>query len=341
MTPRSRFTLMAVVPLLALGFVVDVQAQAASRPSDAVATALERGDYATALREARALATKGDKGGQYQLGLMYFSGWGVERDWAEAAKWFRLSANQGEEYAKLMLGICLNGLGQFEESAQILRWAAQKGEASAQYLLALQYLNGKGLPHDTSQALRYLRMAADQNYASAQTEMGRLLFLGPAGRRDVPLAVSYLRKAAAQNEPQGQVMLGYLLYAGEGVAADPAEAVRLWLKSAARGVADAQTALGLAYYEGKGVQQSSAEAARWLRAAAEQDEAKAQHQLAVLHHRGDGVPRDDVQALMWLRLSAHANIEGGSELRQKVEGAMTAQQVQQAERLAAQRRSRP
>ena len=36
-----------------------------------------RGDYATALREWRLLAEQGDASAQYNLGLMYANGWGV------------------------------------------------------------------------------------------------------------------------------------------------------------------------------------------------------------------------------------------------------------------------
>lgn len=66
-------------------------------------TAYERGNYAAALREFRPLADKGSPLAQYQMGLMYENGWGVERDYAQAANWYQKAANRGHARAKLNL----------------------------------------------------------------------------------------------------------------------------------------------------------------------------------------------------------------------------------------------
>ena len=47
------------------------------------------------LQEIRALAEQGDAIAQYNLGSMYATGDGVPEDRAEAARWFRLAAEQG------------------------------------------------------------------------------------------------------------------------------------------------------------------------------------------------------------------------------------------------------
>jgi len=59
--------------------------------------AYEKGDYATALREYSVLAEQGHAKAQLNLGLMYDNGHGVTRDYKEAVKWYRKSAEQ--EYA--------------------------------------------------------------------------------------------------------------------------------------------------------------------------------------------------------------------------------------------------
>ena len=66
--------------------------------------AFERGDYATALREWRALAEQGDVTAQNNLGVMYRDGEGVTHDYAEALKWFRKAADQGDAHAQTNLG---------------------------------------------------------------------------------------------------------------------------------------------------------------------------------------------------------------------------------------------
>ncbi len=66
--------------------------------------AYNRGDYATALREWRALAEQGDANAQYNLGLMNYHGRGVPQDYTQAMRWYRKAAEQGNARAQSSLG---------------------------------------------------------------------------------------------------------------------------------------------------------------------------------------------------------------------------------------------
>ena len=66
--------------------------------------AAKTGDYATALREWEPLAEQGDADAQYNLGIMYDEGQGVQQDYKVAVKWYRLAAEQGEANAQYNLG---------------------------------------------------------------------------------------------------------------------------------------------------------------------------------------------------------------------------------------------
>ena len=66
--------------------------------------AYNRGDYALALREFTPLAEQGDADAQFNLGLMYRNGEGVQQDHKESAKWFRRAAEQGHAGAQSRLG---------------------------------------------------------------------------------------------------------------------------------------------------------------------------------------------------------------------------------------------
>src|SRR5579863_9938559 len=75
-------------------------------------SALQRRDYATALRIVRPLAQGGDRTAQSMLGSMYGLGYGVPRSNAEAVKWFRKAAEQGLAVAQGNLGIAyMSGQG--------------------------------------------------------------------------------------------------------------------------------------------------------------------------------------------------------------------------------------
>ena len=61
-------------------------------------------DYAEAVKWYRLSAEQGYAGAQYNLGVMYDKGDGVLQDYTEALKWYRLSAEQGYAVAQYNLG---------------------------------------------------------------------------------------------------------------------------------------------------------------------------------------------------------------------------------------------
>jgi len=62
--------------------------------------AAKSGDYTTALREWTPLAEQGDASAQYNLGLMYYNGYGVLKNDKTAVKWYTLAAEQGDADAQ-------------------------------------------------------------------------------------------------------------------------------------------------------------------------------------------------------------------------------------------------
>jgi TPR repeat protein len=70
--------------------------------------AYEAGNYATALKEFRYLAERGNMHAQWHLGQMYDNGQGVFIDYQEAAKWYRMAAEQGWAMAQYNLGYMLS-----------------------------------------------------------------------------------------------------------------------------------------------------------------------------------------------------------------------------------------
>jgi TPR repeat protein len=51
---------------------------------------------------------------------------------------------------------------------EVLREAADRGEAEAQYEYAVRLANGDGVPVDEGRATRYYKLSADQGHAKAQ-----------------------------------------------------------------------------------------------------------------------------------------------------------------------------
>ena len=82
-----------------VGLALVLAAPAAGQDFNKGLEAYGRGDYATALREWRPLADAGYAVAQYNVGVMYRHGRGVPQDHAEAVKWYRLAAAQGDANA--------------------------------------------------------------------------------------------------------------------------------------------------------------------------------------------------------------------------------------------------
>ena len=182
--------------------------------------------------------------------------------------------------------------------------AAEQGNAKAQTNLGVRYLNGRGVPQDDAEAVRWFRQAAEQGHAKAQFNLGLMYATGRGVPQDDAEAVRWNRQAADQGDASAQFNLGVMYRDGEGVPQDEAEAVRWFRLAADQGNALGQSNLGVMYAEGRGVPQDEAEAARWNRLAAEQGDVLGQSNLGSMYATGRGVPQDDAEAVRWSRLAA-------------------------------------
>src|SRR3954451_4661275 len=99
--------------------------------------ALNRGDYATAARELRPVAERGDAEAQYRLGLMYEFGKGFATDKAQSLAWLKKAAAQGHAAAEVELGVIyVSGDGVKQDEVAAVEWfrkAATQGNPTAQY----------------------------------------------------------------------------------------------------------------------------------------------------------------------------------------------------------------
>ncbi len=133
--------------------------------------ALDKGDYATALKEWRLAAAQGDADAQYGLGVIYKHARGVPQDYEQALHWYSLAAEQGQASAQTNLGEMYdNGLGVPQDHTEAVRWfrrAAEQGNAIAQFSLGIMYATGRGVQEDYVQAYLWFTRAAAQGHSSA------------------------------------------------------------------------------------------------------------------------------------------------------------------------------
>ncbi len=100
------------------------------------------------------------------LGDSFAFGQGVVQNYAEAAKWYRLAATQGNSSAQYALGFLhLQGQGVRQDFAEAVKWhrlAAAQGNARAQFSLGVLHDQGQGVVRDPKKALRWFSLAADK-----------------------------------------------------------------------------------------------------------------------------------------------------------------------------------
>ncbi|HUV65057.1 MAG TPA: tetratricopeptide repeat protein [Sedimentisphaerales bacterium] len=162
--------------------------------------AYSRRDYATAFREFKPLAEKGDADAQYNLARMFYSGLGVRSNVGEAVKWWRRAAEQGHVKAQFRLGdIFFHGFGvpkNYGEAAKWWRRSAEQGHVDAQSGLGMLYEAGRGVPRNSVLAYMWTSLSAAQGNAVAE------VVLDAMEKRMTPADVSKAQEMAAKWRPK-------------------------------------------------------------------------------------------------------------------------------------------
>ena len=128
--------------------------------------AFRTGDVERAVEIWQPLADAGEADAQHAMGRIYEYGYGVSRDDALAARWYRKAAEQNVAEAQYRLGVFHeHGWGVPRDAMLAVSWyarAAQLGHVFAQHDLAFMYLDGKGVGQSKIDAYKWLRIAATQ-----------------------------------------------------------------------------------------------------------------------------------------------------------------------------------
>jgi TPR repeat protein len=285
---HPRFAIAAVA--LAMVLVQPVRADEKADRAKAV-TALQNGDYATALTVFRPLAEKGDSYAQFVLGQMAEQGAGVAQNYREAGRWYKLAADAGEPDAMTNLGFL--------------------------------YEQGKGVPQDYKAAVDLYKKAAEAGNAVAQTNLANVYFEGKLTGQDDKEAARWYAKAAAQGDPAAQFNLARMVERGRGVDKDPARAIALYTESANAGFAAAQLNLGVCYAEGRAVAKNVVEAHKWFNLAASsaedpdtQQNASRNRDRVAKQMSAEEIARAQTLAREWKPAAASAPVaqQGGKEI---------------------------
>jgi TPR repeat protein len=132
-------------------------------------------DLVARLDDARSLAEEGSADDQYRLGLRYER---FARDHQEAARWYRMAAQQ--DHADAMYRLCIlsdRGLGLPQDYQEALRWcglAADSRQANAMLIVGGFFERGRGVPKDLIQAYHWYNLAAAHGLEEGAKRRDRL-----------------------------------------------------------------------------------------------------------------------------------------------------------------------
>ena len=192
-----------------------------------------------------------------------------------------------------------------EETVDVLRAKANRGDVEAQYKLGQLYFEDKeDGPINLEEAYRMITLASNEGHADALALMGQFYEEGLGVSGDLQTAADWYKKAAEKGSAIGQQHLGHFYQAGRGVPLDYQKALEWFTKAHEQGNTEATGDLATMYLMGLGVDRDCEKALALSREAAEGGSQFGMYLLGVLYYHGDCVAQDYLEAYSWFKASA-------------------------------------
>ena len=176
-------------------------------------------------------AQNGNIEAQYDLGIRYLFGDGLEKNPATAVHWLKKAAEQGHNHAQYLLGNCYSkgeGVTQNQtEAIYCYEKASENGHDLAQYRLGVCYINGNGVNRDLQKAVFWLEKSAVQENEYAQNILG--VFYSDTNPE---LSVYWHKRAANSGNLESMIRLAHLFFDNKKYERDIDVAIE-WAEKAA------------------------------------------------------------------------------------------------------------
>ena len=203
----------------------------------------------------RKSAEQGNRDAQFEEGYAYYHGWGVDKNYAESMKWFKLAAEQGNKEAWFYIGaIYYHARGVERDYAKAMECFKKSASYKvAQDFLGYMYEKGLGVAPNDSIAEEWYLKSANQGYSAAQKRLGDFY-----SRQRTKVSDYEETKKGAVKKFNGRLTI---------IGVDYQKAAKWYEKAAEQDNAEAQVCLAKLYIEGKGVRNDTITAIQWLRKA--------------------------------------------------------------------------
>lgn len=314
-------------------------------------------DPARAMAYLRAAAAGDHEEAYRNVGVLYSTGRGVKRDYAEALAWFILSEkrNTGETVGADLRKFLTKGnrtevIAAGEKRAALL----QQELAGTTVVKALPPPAPFALHTDSSVAkpaavssnplelppipTPTLSLPGGMSPESRPASTPAVKLVAPSGRPWQWASVAALEREALEGKPDALAALGQVLLDGKLSPEDAPRAATLLEKAATAGNADAAQLLADLYTKGTRIQKSDTKAFTYTLQAAKGGVLIATHNLGALYASGRGTAVNYPEALTWLIVAQHFKRDSGSlkQVRDYLQKTQPAQVAPAEKRAAAQ-----
>lgn len=273
-------------------------------------------------------AVKGNGFAMHDLGKMYLSGLGCEKDEKQAQDWFlkayhafvaEESKAEKKDYLQYRIGKLFSfGYGVEQDYLKAAEWyekAVTEDNPFAAYALGSLYRRGQGVEQNDEKAYAFYHIAAEHGEkpnAYAAYELGRMCKDGIGTKIDQTASDAWYRQAyqgflmIEQNMADDKLYyrLGQMNLTGTGTEKDLSKAKDYFEKAAALDNADALYGLGKLYLNRDFAGADTQKAMDYLTAAAEKGHSHAQYALGKLFLTRENDTQSAYYALYWLEESA-------------------------------------
>ena len=201
--------------------------------------AYQRGDFKTALQQWTPLAEAGNPVAQYNVGVMYDEGTGVETNADKVIGWWRKAADQGHRMAQHNLALLFlerGGDGAIQQAVTLLKRAAAAGFAPSQHSLGKLYAAGLGVEQDDGRALQLILKAGKAGFVKSEYSLGKFYRDGTGVEPNQTESVAWFRRAADQGYAKAQEKLATRYADGEVVERNLVEALKWAMLAAGQGM---------------------------------------------------------------------------------------------------------
>jgi len=296
------------------------QGHAASQFDLAYYYAVEEKNYPEALKwyvkvaEQRPNETAGRSAAE-NIGVMYSMGQGVTRDYAEAARWYRRSAERGGPRGQFALGMFhLEGLGtpkNFEEAVKWLGLAAKQKYEQAQYTLIFVFAEGFDTKPSALEAAYWYTGRRISDEGEAAYHVGTFYSRGFSAWPGEQRVLAWLLRRRGIAEDAASRYLKQIYGQRWG---DEDEAVRWYRAGAEAGFVGAQVNLASIQWNQESRYWNCAEAVKWTRLAADKADPTAMVNMGMFYVQG---PKERVVNAIGLELE---HTEKGIQAKNVVSG---------------------